>query len=187
MLPKRNFSESSVSLEIDLEKMFGKKIADPGLRRNIAESLIDIILKRTESGYGVAGNGAEVKLKSPYSKMYTESAEFMAFDKSKTHVNMKLTGSMLASVDLIKDRANVIEIGIDNEDAAKAYNHLVGDTVPRRPWLGLTSSDIEEVKAEYKSEIKKDEPVTVKDIFTQSNLSRLANIVSNRNLIGFKK
>ena len=184
MLPKRRFSENSVGLEIDLQKMFGKKITDPALRRSVAESLIEKILSRTESGKGVQANGEVVKLKSPYSKMYADSIEFKAFGKEKSKVNMKLTGSMLASVDLINDNKETIEIGIDNEEAPKAYNHLVGDTVPKRPWLGLTSDDIEKTKQEFKSEVSGDEPITAKDIFERTNLAKLINIVSSRKIIG---
>lgn len=179
MLPKRQLTLDKVSLEIDLKKLFGKKVTDPALRRNIAESLIDIIIARTESGKGVNAAGSVVKLKSPYSQQYIDSPEFAAFGKSKSEINMKLTGSMLASTDLISDRADKLEIGIDNEDAPKAYNHMVGDTVPKREWLGLTAGDLEKVKKEYESDINADQPITVADIFSRSNLARLARIVGN--------
>jgi hypothetical protein len=179
MLPKRNLSEDSVSLEIDLEKMFGKKITDPALRRNIAESFIDIILKRTSNGQGVNGNGQVVTFPK-YSKTYIESDEFKAFDKSPGEINLKLTGSMLASVDLLADRADAIAIGIDNEDAPKAYNHIVGDTVKKRPFLGLTSNDIEKVKQEYSEQVGSDKIVSVADVFEMRDLARLANIVGAR-------
>jgi len=186
MQAKRILSQDKVALEIDLEKLFGKKITDPGLRRNIAEDLISIVEERTLSGQGVNGNGSVVKLKSPYSKEYIDSPEFKAFGKKKNQVNMKLTGSMLASVDLIGDRADKIEIGIDNEEAPKAYNHIVGDTVPARPWLGLTPKDLEKVKKEYANDVGSDTAITVADIFNRKNLARLANIVSNKKIIGFE-
>lgn len=182
-----------VSLEIDVEKLFGKKITDPGLRRNIAESLIDKINERTASGKGVNGNGSEVKLKAPYSAKYaggTEidkngvkhhydpSPEFKAFGKKKNEVNMKLTGSMLASIDLISDSAKKIEIGIDNEEAPKSYNHMVGDTVPQRPFLGLTSDDLEEVKSEYADQVASDDIITAADIFDRRKLTLLTNIIT---------
>lgn len=186
MLPVRKFSESSVSLEVDLEKMFGKKVVDPALRRNIGEALIDIVLKRTEAGYGVTNGGDEVKLKG-YSAEYIASDEFKAFGKSKGKVNMTLTGSMLASVDILTNNAKTISIGIENEEAPKAFNHLTADTIKtKRPWLGLTSTDIESVRKEYEKEVGKDQAITVKDIFELSNLSKIANIVGARNKIGFK-
>lgn len=187
MLPKRDFNKKSVSLEIDLVEMFGKKITDPALRRNIAESLIEVVLKRVEKdNQGVNANGALVDLKR-YSQAYIDSQEFKAFDKTKGDVNMKLTGSMLSSVDLISDQPGKIKIGIDNEEAPKAFNHLTGETVPRRPWLGLTSKDIENVSKEYDDQVKSDQPMTVKDIFEQQNLAKLANIVSNRKITGISE
>lgn len=184
MLPKRSLSEEKVALEIDLKKLFGKSITDPGIRRAIGESLIDKIISRTESGQGVDGKGQVVKLKSPYSDPYVNSIEFKAFDKSKTKVNMKLTGSMLASIDMIDDRSDKISIGIDNEDAPKAFNHITGDTVPSRPFLGLTAKDLDEVKKEFEKEIKSDEPVTAKDVFERNNLAKLARLVTKR-IVGF--
>jgi hypothetical protein len=184
--PKRNISIDKVSLEIDLEKLFGKKIVDPGLRRNIAEALISKIDDRVSSGKGVDGNGSLVKLKAPYSKMYAESPEFKAFGKSKNQVNMKLTGSMMASIDMISDSGSKIEIGIDNEESAKAYNHMVGDTVPRRPFLGLTSDDIDSVANEFKDSVVSDEKITAKNIFDRTNLAKIANIVMSANKIGLK-
>lgn len=186
MQAKRILTLDKVALEIDLEKLFGKKIVDPALRRNIAEDLISIIEDRTLSGNGVNGNGSEVKLKSPYSDEYIKSPEFKAFGKDKKKVNMKLTGSMLASVDLIGDHSSKIQIGIENEDAPKAYNHMTGDTVPVRPFLGLTSKDLDKIKQEYSKDVGADTAITVADIFNRNDLARLANIVSNKKIIGFE-
>lgn len=178
MLPKRKLSQDEVSLEIDLEKLFGKKVNDSSLRRAIGESLIEKIDKRTSGGMGVDGKGQEVELKSPYSEQYADSLEFKAFGKKKNKVNMKLTGSMLSSIDIIDQDAKKLKIGIDNEDAPKAYNHMVGDTVPRRPFLGLTSDDLDKVKSEFADEVGS--PVTAKDIFERTNTNRLINILTGR-------
>lgn len=183
MIPKRNLSEDKVSLEIDLEKLFGNKVTDPVIRRQIAEDLIEKIEKRTNSGIGVNGTGKEVELKSPYSEMYANSDEFKAFGKKKNKVNMKLTGSMMASLNMVNENSKYIEIGIDNEEAPKAYNHMVGDTLPKRPFLGLTSKDLDSVKEKYKKEVG---PTTVADIFEGKNLARLINIVGNRRIVDFE-
>lgn len=183
MIPKRILSKDEVSLEIDLEKLFGKKVVDSSDRREIAESLIEIIEKRTSGGEGVNGRGSVVDLKAPYSEMYSNSPEFKAFGKKKNKVNMKLTGSMLSSIDLVSEDSKKIRIGIDNEEAPKAYNHMTGDTVPARPFLGLTSDDLDRVRDKYEKKILG--PITAKDIFEKTNLSRIANIISSRNIIGF--
>lgn len=180
MIPKRKLSEAEVSLEIDIKKLFGKSVNDAAIRRAIGESLIDKINKRAEAGNGVDGKGQEVKLLAPYSEAYSKSLEFKAFGKKKNKVNMKLTGSMLSSIDLIDESSSSLKIGIDNEEAPKAYNHMVGDTLPKRPFLGLTSKDLEDVKKEFAEEVKSLEPVTAKDIFERRNLARLATLISNR-------
>jgi len=186
MIPKRNLSEDKVSLTIDLKKLFGKPINDSVTRREIAEDLIDIINKRTAGGGGVNGSGKEVDLISPYSESYAASDEFKAFGKKKNKVNMKLTGSMLASVDMISEDKNTIEIGIDNEEAPKAYNHIVGDTVPKRPFLGLTSDDLNKVRDKYAD--SETESMSVADIFEGKDLARLVNIIGGRRrLFGFEE
>lgn len=180
---KRNLSQSEVSLEIDLKKAFGKSVNDPAIQRSIAESFIQKILDRTAKGIGVDGNGQEVKLKSPYSKEYTESLEFKAFDKSKNKVNMQLTGSMLSSIDLISVNNGIMTIGIENEDAPKGYNHMVGDTVPQRPFLGITDKDIEDIKKEFAPVLT--EKLTAADIFDNARFARIAQLFSSKGRIGF--
>lgn len=180
MQPKKTFNEDEVSLEIDLQKLFGRRVNDPSIRRSIAERAIEIILERTEEGKGVDGNKV-VKLKSPYSKQYSESLEFQGFNKEKNKVNMKLTGSMLSSVDLIAEQSSKIKIGIDDPDEApKAFNHLTGDTVPKRPWLGLTSADLDKIKSEYQEEVDGDTPVTAADLFDRQSLTKVINVVTKR-------
>jgi hypothetical protein len=175
MLAKSNFEENEVSLEIDLVKMFGEPVKDSAIRRAIAEEFISIINKRTKSGYGVSKSGSEVEL-TKYSPEYINSLEFKAFGKKADQVNMKLTGSMLASIDLIDDSSKALSIGIDNEEAPKAFNHLTGDTVKKRPFLGLTADDIEKVKSKYENKIVS--KTSVADIFTGHNLARLFEIFS---------
>lgn len=182
MLAKRKLDEKEVSLEIDLKKLFGTNVTDPSLRRSIAESLIETINKRTEKGDGVDGNGSIVKLQSPYSKAYSESLEFKAFGKKKNKVNMTLTGSMLSSIDLIDDTRSSIIIGINNEEAPKAYNHMTGDTVPKRPFLGLTSKDLDKVREEFSDAVDVVEPITAEDIFGGRNIARLVNIITGRGI-----
>lgn len=184
---KRNLSQSEVSLEIDLKKAFGKSVNDPAIQRSIAESFIQKILDRTAKGIGVDGNGQEVKLKSPYSKEYTESLEFKAFDKSKNKVNMQLTGSMLSSIDLISVNNGIMTIGIENEDAPKAHGHMTGADgsrkLPVRPFLGITDKDIEEIKKEFAPVLT--ERLTAADIFDNARFARIAQLFSSKGRIGF--
>lgn len=187
MRVKRLLNTEEVSLEINIKKLFGKTVNDSALQRSIAESLIGRILDRTSKGKGVDGNGYEVKLKGPYSTEYVDSLEFKAFDKSKNKINMKLTGSMLSSVDLISATPEYIRIGIDNEDAPKAFNHMTGDTpnMPVRPFLGLTDDDLQSVRKEFEPAIKG--KISAADIFDASKFAKIANLFKGSGRFGFEQ
>jgi hypothetical protein len=175
---KPTINQGEVSNTIDLEQVFGAKISDTDTRRLIAESLIEKIVKRTESGKDVNGKGF-----AKYSKEYVDSLEFKAYDKSAGKINMKLTGSMLASVDVLDDSSTKIKIGIDNEDAPKAFNHQTGDTVKKREFFGVTQKDIDEVKKEFTSDIQSvsdAKKFSVADMFNQSTFSRVFQELKKR-------
>lgn len=148
-----NLKKSKVSQTIDLKELFGISLRGRDeLKQAIGQAMIDKIIKRTESGKAIGG---KKDLKKPYSKSYANSLDFKAFGKSKNNVNMKLTGDMLGSIDITEVSGNKITIGFDGEEEnAKAYNHNVGDTVPKRPFFGLNKSELADVKRQFKSEIK---------------------------------
>lgn len=153
-------SKRLIEQEIDLEEVFGVDFTGkPALREIIGERIIDYIKTRTENGEGVkfgeSGKGTPVKLKSPYSDSYAESPDFKAFGKSRSKVNMRLTGDMLELMDVTKQSSNTITIGWrDTEQIPKAYNHLVGDTVPERPFFGVTKSEVKELARDLKDEVR---------------------------------
>lgn len=141
-----------VSQWVNLKDIFGIDFKDSeALKKAIGQRLIDKMVDRTNSQLN---NKNEPFKKNTYSPAYENSLKFKAAGKSKTKVNLKLTGDMLASMDIIKTRANTIKLGIDDfEEAPKAYNHQTGDTVPARPFFGLTNKEINEVKSEFKDDI----------------------------------
>ncbi len=112
--------------------------------------LIDRMLSRVEGGIGYGGT----KLKSPYSKKYAETLEFKAAGKSRSDVNMKLTGDMLAAVN-VKSEGNKVVLYVDEGEVPKAYNHLTGDTVPKRNWFGFTDSELKSLRKEFAPQIRK--------------------------------
>lgn len=153
-------SKRKISQTINLKEEFGINFRGrDALKTALGQAIIDKIRARTESGEGVKfdsrGRGRSTKLKSPYSEAYAKSDEFKAFGKSKTKVNMKLTGDMLGLMDITKIDGNKLEIGWDDrEETLKAYNHLTGDTVPQRPFFGISKSELKEIKKEFGREIK---------------------------------
>jgi hypothetical protein len=128
------------------------------LKEAIGQAIIDRIASRTEDGegmsFGAGGQGRPVSLKSPYSKEYANSLEFKAAGKKRTKVNMTLTGDMLASVDLEPGDDGKVTIYIPDDEVPKAFNHITGDTVPRRPWFGVNKSEVKDILDKFKADIQ---------------------------------
>lgn len=155
-------SLSQFEQEIDLGEFFEDvDFSRAGsLKDEIAQAIIDLIVSRTEAGDGIRisanGQGRPVKLKSPYSDEYEKSLPFKAAGKSKNKVNMTLTGDMLASVEVLQTKGNKIKIGIaDDDQIPKAYNHQVGDTVPERPWFGISKDELDSILGEFEDDIER--------------------------------
>lgn len=154
-------TKRKVSQTINLQDEFGIDFnRKPELRQVVGQVILDKIKDRTASGDGMKfnsrGAGTKVQLKKPYSKSYAKSLPFRAAGKSKNTVNMRLTGDMMELMDVTKSRGNTIEIGWssgDNQDA-KVFNHVKGDTVPSRPFFGISKQELKEIKSQIKVEIK---------------------------------
>lgn len=149
--------------------MFGVDFTDAtSLKEAIGQAIIDRITERTEGGKGLkftsGGRASEIKLKSPYSPAYVKSREFKAAGKKAKDITMELTGDMVASVELDSGSGNKIKIEINDElQILKAYNHITGDTVPSRPWFGISRDELDEIGLKFKSDI---EAMKVKDLTT---------------------
>ena len=154
------FKKSKVEQTINLEETFGVSFKNlRSLREAIGEAILQKIRTRTEAGtsmsFSATGAGREGRLKSPYSKEYKNSLDFKAFGKSPGKINMTLTGDMLGLMDVKKQTGESITIGWDEKDEnAKAFNHSIGDTVPRRPFFGISKSELSNIKKEFGSEIR---------------------------------
>lgn len=141
-----------VSQTVDLKDLFGASLTgNEALKQKIGQAMIDKIISRTESGTSVDGKN----LKSPYSKRYAESDDFKAWGKTKRDINMKLTGQMLGTLDILETGGSKIVIGwSDKTENAKAYNHNTGDTVPKRNFFGLNKKDLEEIRNQFQDEVE---------------------------------
>lgn len=79
---------------------------------------------------------------APLSKKY---AEFKKMQSSAVKPNMELTGALLDSLQFEDKGGDKVEIGwFDEDQAVKAYNHTVGDTVPKRPLIPGPREDFRE-------------------------------------------
>jgi hypothetical protein len=152
---------SQIEQTVDLKELTGVDLSEARpIKEAIAQAIIDRIQSRTEAGEGLRfssnGSATPVKLKSPYSNQYADSIEFKAAGKRKSTVNMTLTGDMLASMDVLSTNGNSIKIGItDDTQIAKAFNHITGDTVPKRPWFGISKTELGEILSQFKPDIEK--------------------------------
>lgn len=130
------FSLTEVSQEINLAELLGRLPTDTEKEAFISEA-INLIIERTQSG--VDRNGKTFK---PYSKDY---ANFKGV--STSDVDLTLMGDMLSAVDGTSEGDNVVLLINDTTETLKAYNHNVGDTLPKRAFFGITQDEAELIAA----------------------------------------
>jgi hypothetical protein len=119
---------------------------------------IEQINQRTLDGQTVSGGRF-----APYSESYAEKKGV-----SRSSVDLFLEGDMLGSLDYELDESKgTVNILLEGDEAAKGYNHHVGDTLPRRPWFGLVPGEVEaiaEAIIEAQGEGEEDEGITLGDL-----------------------
>lgn len=110
------------------------------VKAEIGRRIIDSITERT-----LKGKDKKDKNFSPYKKSYRASDIFKIFKGSKRKPNLKLTGDMLASINISKITPNGVEIWItDKPERSKASGHIYGDNPNKmaiRDFWGLPSDD----------------------------------------------
>jgi len=124
------------------------KYVDRSRMDEIADEIVEYVRDRTESGKNNRGQ------KFPkYSKAYTDSLEFKIAGKSKTKVNLTLTGDMLISMDWLKKESTKDKITIgfqksDDENIGKSegntrgtYGTATGSPAKARPFLGFIGAE----------------------------------------------
>lgn len=132
---------------INLRNRLGRKPTIDELEA-FAQEAIEEINQRTLDGTTVDG-GSFV----PYSEDYAEKKGV-----SRNSVDLFLEGDMLNNLtyDIDPDRG-VVEILLTGEEAAKGYNHHVGDTLPRRRWFGLTPDEVESIANQVAEDVDSDD------------------------------
>lgn len=152
---KKIISVDEMSQEIDLKRYLGRA-PTASEKRLFAEIAIEQINNRTLDGKTI--NGGKFK---KYSKKY---AEFKGVTRDS--VDLFLEGDMLDSLDA-EENGNKVKILIDNDlETKKGYNHHMGDTLPKRPWFGITTDEARAIA----NTIKEDVQVQEKKSFTLSDL-----------------
>ncbi|HEY9705675.1 MAG TPA: hypothetical protein V6C58_24765 [Allocoleopsis sp.] len=149
--PKLTLKESEVSQTIDLATLLGEGAAkNDTVRETFFQLAFDRLMERLSQGRGL-----DNKVLPKYSKAYKNSLAYAAFDKDGT-VNMQLTGDMVNAIKIIDKTKSSIKVGINDENAPKAYNHQVGDTLPKREWFGWTDKELKSIANEIRPEINND-------------------------------
>lgn len=122
-------TKRKVSFEFNLKDYIGKKKNKVEAKELVGAYLIDAI-----------GNDLS-SAKSPVTGKWLKglTSDYRKFKKKqgKSGIpNLELTSDMLSSLEWRDLGGNRIEVGIfDSNEAKKAYNHNIGDTLPQRQFI----------------------------------------------------
>lgn len=134
-----------LKLKIDFVELFGAKVKDEALRQAIGGAIIEKIVSRTQDGKSLTGG----RFKG-YSKNYINSLAFKVHGKSAGSVDLTLSGDMLSALEILDSNERGLTIGFANKlDNDKAYNHNVGDTLPKREFFGIQEQEKKAVASEF--------------------------------------
>jgi len=170
------------SRKINISKKYSKEE-----RKAIAFDIIAYIQERTKKGKGKDN----VKWHPPadkYTKEYRNSIDFKNAKGRQTKVNLKLSGDMLDSVDLLEDTDGQIVIGISesDEDHGKAegnirgsYGKPTGSKKKARDFLAISKSEVNKILSNF--------PLKDEEKRTESLENFLAAAKAARELLKDKK
>jgi hypothetical protein len=111
----------------------------------IAQDIIDYIVDRSKSG--LDKNNRKFK---KYSKEYIKSIDFKVAGKSRSNIDLTLTGDMLDSLQILNVKKNGVVIGYEKGDPinGKVEGNILGtygqktSTGKARDFLGITKKDL---------------------------------------------
>jgi hypothetical protein len=141
---------SNITLEIEevsqtIDQSWLKGITDEETLEAIGQATIDYIRERASKGLGLGG---ETMKPTKYSQSYQNSPDFKAAGKSASPVNMRLSGDMLNSIDLILE-GDRLRIGLPPDESPKAHGHMTGQegqgTLPKRQFFGVTKKEFDQI------------------------------------------
>lgn len=120
----------------------------PAMRESVGLAVAERIRVRTLRG--IDKNGDQFV---GYSESYKNSLEFRVAGKSGNQVNLRLSGDMLAALDVISNRSGVVTVGYErgSEENGKADGNIRGTygqskpTGKARDFLGLPKEEIERI------------------------------------------
>ena len=156
-----------MSQKINLKTRLGRKPTIAELEA-FAEIAIERINQRTLDGITVNGGSF-----TPYSESYADKKGV-----SRDSVDLFLDGDMLGSLAHVVDPgAGTVEIFVNGDlEIKKGFNHHTGDTLPKRPWFGVTTQEVNSIVADFEDQRDEAEQegqssrITINDLIKASNL-----------------
>lgn len=133
---------------------FKVDISDYGLKPKEREEVADLIIERIYERTTRENKDADGRRFPRYSEAYTKSLEFKIAGKSKSNINLELSGDMLASMKLLAEKPKEIVIGFErgSEENAKADGNIRGtygkntpDPRRARNFLGITDQELTKI------------------------------------------
>lgn len=120
----------------------------PDARIDLADLVIEHIVERSQSGKDKNGKNFP-----RYSKEYTRSLDFKIAGKSKSKVDLQLSGDMLAAIELLSQKNGEITVGFENgtEENSRAEGNILGsygrtpDKKKARDFLGIEKDKLSEL------------------------------------------
>lgn len=118
----------------------------PSQRKELADLIIEHIVDRTQRGLDKDGQKF-----GPYSKAYTKSLDFKNAGKSKSKVNLTLSGDMLAALSLLSEKKGVLTVGYERgaEENGRVEGNRTGDyggnKGPKRDFLGIEPKKLDQL------------------------------------------
>lgn len=136
-------------------------------RRQLGIAIIDYIIKRTKRGQGIGKRAFRNSAgKTKYSETYIETREFKIANKSKSKINLSLSGDMLNSIE-VTDVSLVgrIVIGIpdDSENDKSVFMREKG-----YDFLGLTQDELNDIVRSFGPPGQEVTPANISSSFVQS-------------------
>ncbi len=120
----------------------------PSDREAIGDDVVEFIRQRSESG-----KNKNNRTFPKYTDEYVKSLDFKNAGKSRSPVNLTLSGDMLIALDVLSTRKGSVLIGYEKgtEENARADGNIRGtygqtfSTGKRRDFLGITSGDLGQI------------------------------------------
>lgn len=127
----------------------------PDARRELGDLIIEHIVDRTQRGLDKEG-----KKFPAYSSSYVKSLDFKIAGKSRSKVDLQLSGDMLAAIQLLREKKGEIVVGFERgaEENDRAEGNILGsygkspNPSKARDFLGIERSKLKELIAYVKDQ-----------------------------------